>query len=80
MKGGDRINNLVIIRVKCDCCGKMVGSYSDRSNWFGKYLKPEENKICHDCIKTRDGYAEEFLEKIGIPLDNLPSEKDSRAK
>ncbi len=57
-----------IIPVKCDCCGKMVGNYSDRSEWFGKYLRPDESKICPNCIKGREGYAEEFLEKTGVEL------------
>lgn len=61
------IDYMSIIPVKCDCCGEMVGSYSDRSGWFGKYLKPDEDKICHRCIKGRDGYAEEFLKNTGVP-------------
>ena len=67
----EEINYISIIPIKCDCCGKMVDSYSDRSNWFGKYLKPNENKICHKCIRGRKGYAKEFLEKIHIPLEVL---------
>ena len=66
-----KINYMRTIPTKCDCCGKMVKNFSSRPGWFGKYLKPEENKICHSCIKGRDGYAEEFLEKIGIPVDNF---------
>ena len=67
----EKINYIQAIPVKCDCCGEMVGSYSDRSNWFGKYLKAGENKICHNCIRVRDGYADEFLEKIGVSLEVL---------
>ncbi len=65
------INYMTIIPMKCDCCGKMISGYSDRSTWVGKYLKPNENKICRKCIKDRPGYAEEFLEKIGVSVDNL---------
>ena len=60
-----------VLPTKCDCCGEMKCGFSDRGEWFGKYLKPDENRICHDCIKGRDGYADEFLEKIGISVDNI---------
>lgn len=65
------LGHLTIIPVKCDCCGEMTRSFSDKSSWFGKYLKPNEEKICRNCIKTRDGYAEEFLEKFGISVEGL---------
>lgn len=55
-----------IIPTKCDCCGEIAETYSDRSSWFGKYLQIDEDKICHACISGRDGYAEEYLEKIGV--------------
>ena len=54
-----------IIPVNCDCCGEMTDTYLDKSEWWRKYLKPEENKICPKCIGDRYGYAQEFLEKIG---------------
>lgn len=65
------VNYVTIIPVKCDCCGEMVDSLSDRSEWFGAYLKPDEAKVCHDCIKDREGYAEEFLKQIGISMEAL---------
>lgn len=62
-----------IIAVQCDCCGEMVKHYSGRGGaWFEKYLLPEEDVVCRRCIKGRPGYAEEFLEKIGIPVDEFP--------
>ncbi len=61
-----------IIPIKCDCCGKMVEGYSDMSEWWGKYLKPDEKKICHDCIKGRDGYAKEFRDKAGVDIQLTP--------
>ncbi len=67
----EEINCMEIIPSKCDCCGKMVSSFSDKSEWFGKYLKPEEKEICHDCIKGRDGYAEEFQENFGVSVEVL---------
>lgn len=54
-----------VIPTKCDCCGKMVDFFSDRSGWFGKYLKPKEHKICNDCIRDRNGYADEYRENTG---------------
>ena len=60
-----------IIPTECDCCGKMVSGVLDKSNWFGKYLGPDEEQICFDCIKDRPGYREEFLEKIGVPVERL---------
>ena len=60
-----------VIPTKCDCCGRIVSSFSDKSEWFGKYLNSNEEKICRKCIKTREGYAEEFLEKIGVSVDSL---------
>ena len=68
------LDSMTIIPVKCDCCGKMVNSYSDKSQWFGKYLKPNENKICRHCIKDREGYAKEFQEKIGVSVEALMEE------
>ncbi len=65
------INFMQIIYTKCDCCGEMVDSFSSRGEWFGKYLRPNEEKICCNCIKDREGYAEEFLEKIGVPLSSI---------
>ena len=62
-----------IIPIECDCCGEMVSSYSDKSEWFGKYLKDDEERICHWCIKDRDGYAEEFFKKTGISVDEAGS-------
>ncbi len=62
---------MAIIPTRCDCCGKMVDSFSDRSGWFGKYLKPDEDRICHDCIKDRKGYAKELLEKTGVTVEVL---------
>jgi hypothetical protein len=55
--------------IECDCCHKIVYGYSDHSNWFGKYLKLEENKICFLCIKDRVGYAEDFKKNVGISID-----------
>jgi hypothetical protein len=49
----------------------MVFSFSDRSEWFGKYLKPGEERICRKCIRSRDGYAEEFLEVTGMSIGDL---------
>lgn len=63
-----------VIPVKCDCCGKMVSGFSDSSEWWGKFLKPDEEKICHNCIKDRKGYAEEFLKQIGVPMEVLDGE------
>ena len=60
-----------IIPIQCDCCGEMVESFSDRSGWFGKYLNSGERRICNNCIKDRVGYAEEFLEKIGVSVEVL---------
>lgn len=65
----EEITFMHIIPTKCDCCGEMVAGFSDKSEWFGKYLKPNEGKICHNCIKGREGYAEEFLEKTGVSID-----------
>lgn len=59
------------IATRCNCCGKMVFSFSDRSEWFGKYLKPGEERICRKCIRSRDGYAEEFLEVTGMSIGDL---------
>ena len=60
-----------IIPTKCDCCGEMVRSFSSRGEWFGKYLKLNEDKICRVCIRKREGYAEEFLKQIGVPVSIL---------
>ena len=60
-----------IILTKCDCCGEMVSSFSSRNEWFGKYLKPGEEKICRKCIKKRKGYAEEFLAQIGVSVEEI---------
>ena len=30
---------------------------------------PAKDKKCFNCIKNREGYAEEFLEKIGITIE-----------
>ena len=57
-----------IVPIKCDSCGEMVMSLSDKSQWFGKYLRDGEERICYNCIKDREGYAEEYLEKIGVSL------------
>lgn len=65
------MNYLSLMPTKYDCCGKWVQSFSDRSGWFGKYLKPNEERICHNCIKGREGYAEEFQKRIGISIDVL---------
>ena len=65
------MNYMQIIPVKCDCCGEMTQHFSSKNGWFGKYLKPEENRICRKCIRIRDGYAEEFLEKIGVSVEIL---------
>lgn len=65
------ISYLAIEPVKCDCCGEWVESYSDRSGWFGKYLKHNEERICRNCIKGRDGYAVEFFERIGVSVELL---------
>ena len=67
------INYLYISPVKCDCCGQMVNTFSSKDGgaWFGEYLKPEEEKVCRNCIKDRPGYKEEFLEKIGVPVEAL---------
>ena len=62
---------LQVILIKCDSCCKPTSNFSDKSNWFGKYLKPNESQICPNCIRDRDGYAQEFLEKIGVPVDTL---------
>ena len=63
------ISGCEIIPVKCDCCGSMVAIFSNRSEWWGKYLKPDEETICHNCIKDRPGYAAEFKEKTGASLN-----------
>ncbi|KKM73910.1 hypothetical protein LCGC14_1405610 [marine sediment metagenome] len=65
------MDSFQIIPVRCDCCGEMVYSFSGKEEWFGKYLKPDEEKICRNCIKGREGYAEEFKEKIGIALSDV---------
>ena len=63
------MNWIEIIPVKCDCCGKMTKGYSSKGwEWFGKYLKDDEEKICHDCIKDRPGYAEEFEKMTGVSI------------
>lgn len=69
----EEVNYMHIIPVKCDCCGRMVGTYSSKAKgaWFAKYLKPNEEKVCRNCMKDREGYAEEFLEIFKIPLENL---------
>lgn len=55
-----------IIPIECDSCGEMTESFSDRSQWWGEYLKNDEERICHNCIKGREGYAEEYFEKVGV--------------
>jgi len=69
------INYFTINKVKCDCCGKITvrGKQID-DEWFGKYLKPNEERICHACIRDRKGYKEEFLEQIGVSLDTYERE------
>lgn len=69
-----KTNYLSIIPVKCDCCGEMVEHFSDRSQWWGKYLKPGEEKICNNCIKDRPGYREEFKEIFGLDFRDDPPE------
>ena len=63
-----------LIPTKCDCCGNMVIYFSDKGGWFGKYLKSNETQICHNCIKGRRGYAEEFLKVIGVSVETLKVE------
>ena len=61
-------NFMATMPTECDCCGEKVPYFSDKNEWCGKYLKDDEEKVCFNCIKGRDGYAEEFLEKFGIAL------------
>ncbi len=65
------VDYMHIIAVRCDCCGEMVKHFSTKSAWFGKYLKEDEERVCRKCMRGREGYAEEFLKQIGIPLDEM---------
>lgn len=71
MSKQEEIANIEVLSIRCDCCGEMTDSFSDKSEWFGKYIKPEEGRICFKCIKDRVGYAQEFLEKIGVSTEAL---------
>ena len=59
------------IPVECDCCKKTVSGFYNNSEWWGKYLKNDENKICLDCIKVRDGFKEDFKSIIGVDVSEL---------
>ena len=64
------INYLHIIPVECDCCGEMVTHSIARYKkaWFNKYLETDEKRACYNCIKDREGFAEEFLEIHKMPM------------
>ncbi len=66
----EEIDYLHIIPQKCDCCGEMVKSVyrKHKKVWFNKYLKPDEGQVCANCLKDREGYAEEFLEIYKMPM------------
>ena len=60
-----------LIQTKCDKCGQMVETYYTHNDWFAKYLKEEEDKICLNCIKGRKGFRAEFKRMIGISVEDL---------
>lgn len=76
----EQINYITIESVKCDVCYLMVEGYYSRGAWFGKYLKPNEKKICFNCIKDRDGFREEFKRLIGISVERYEKIKYSNEK
>lgn len=59
----EQVNYLRTFATKWDCCGEMKVGFSSRGEWFGKYLKPDEEQICHTCIHNREGYRVEFLRR-----------------
>ena len=66
----EEINYLQIIPDPCDCCGEMVchSIAKYKKAWFNKYLGTDERRFCYNCIKDRDGFAEEFLKIHKMPM------------
>lgn len=66
------LNYMEVILIKCDCCGELVSNFYNDAEWWGKYLKTNEDKICLNCIKSRDGFVEDFKSIIGFDISVLP--------
>ena len=58
-----------IIPTICTQCGKKTDVYYCKSvEWWTRYIKGDE-ELCLDCIKQREGFAEDFEKNVGISLD-----------